>query len=77
MELLKLCSLLDTFDACMKFHNSIGYQGRAGMEKEGAKFYSNMTRPGLQLIYVGPRKHQLKAAGWGQTRAQTGQSVYL
>ena len=48
------------FDACMKVHKSIGSQGRAGMQKEGAKFYSNMTRPMIELFLQYSVDYKLK-----------------
>ena len=54
-----LC-LEEMFDACMKVHASIGYQGRAGMEKEGAKFFCNMTRPIIETFLKYSKDYQLK-----------------
>ena len=53
-------SIEDILDACMKVHKSIGYQGRAGMEKEGAKFYTNMTWPIIELFLQYSVNYKLK-----------------
>ena len=43
---LVVVPLEEMFDACMGIHKSIGSTGRQGMEKEGAKFYSNFFKTG-------------------------------
>ena len=52
--------LEDMFDACMKIHISVGKSGREKMEKEGAKFYCNMTRKIIEIFLKYSKEYQLK-----------------
>ena len=50
----------EMFDACLKVHKAIGYQGRTGMEKEGSKHYCNMTRTVIEIFLKYSVEFQLK-----------------
>lgn len=55
-----LVSAEDMFDVCNKVHKSIGYQGRDAMINEAKKFYSNVTRPNIELFLRHSEEYQLK-----------------
>ncbi len=50
----------DMFDRCLEIHKRIGCTGRAGMEVESKKFYSNISRPIIEIFLKYSEEYQIK-----------------
>ena len=48
------------FDRCLEIHKRIGCTGRAGMEVESKKFYSNISRPIIEIFLNTAKNIKLK-----------------